>query len=418
MPKAVDIAGVTFGRLTAVRYSGMRNRHCFRLWLCRCECGKEALVPVASLTRGHTKSCGCLQADSRRESRKRTQFFNERFFETIETEEQAYWLGFCTADLSLFAKGYCFSLGLSGKDKGHVEKFRAALGSDKKITHVSHGGFPSVHGADVLALYSKPLVCDLARHGVVTGSLRRTPPPVLPDSLWRHYWRGLIDGDGGFARTRKKGRHLPEWSMHLVGSEECVKRFQQVSAEATGATGYINSKATTKPGQKLWRWGLAGSQQVLFLARHLYDGATVYLDRKKATYEELLRHPFKQQRDLEPIWTHDGKRLRISEWSALTGHSVQLLRRRVYALGWPVGEALTLACRCRSSTGLSAKAASNRALLSPMLTHNGVTKSRADWAREANIPPDTFRHRIENLKWPIDRALTTPVKTTNRRRPA
>lgn len=29
------------------------------LWRCRCECGKEKVLPVSSVRSGHTKSCGC-----------------------------------------------------------------------------------------------------------------------------------------------------------------------------------------------------------------------------------------------------------------------------------------------------------------------------------------------------------------------
>ena len=37
------------------------------MWLCRCECGREPLVPTSSLRRGLTRSCGCLQVERRRD---------------------------------------------------------------------------------------------------------------------------------------------------------------------------------------------------------------------------------------------------------------------------------------------------------------------------------------------------------------
>lgn len=48
-----DLAGRTFGRLTALRYQAGSS------WLCRCECGTEKLVRTGALTTGFTTSCGC-----------------------------------------------------------------------------------------------------------------------------------------------------------------------------------------------------------------------------------------------------------------------------------------------------------------------------------------------------------------------
>ena len=50
-----DITGQRFGKLTAIRYEGKSK------WLCRCDCGQEAIVNQSKLSSGHTKSCGCLR---------------------------------------------------------------------------------------------------------------------------------------------------------------------------------------------------------------------------------------------------------------------------------------------------------------------------------------------------------------------
>lgn len=43
-----------------------------------------------------------------------------------------------------------------------------------------------------------------------------------------------------------------------------------------------------------------------------------------------------------------------------------------------------------------------------VLTHQGVSKSVADWARDLGIDANTIRQRLY-LGWDADRALTTPV---------
>jgi hypothetical protein len=58
--------GQVFGFLTVVKDSGIRHGESKRLvWLCRCECGNEALVQSVLLNTGRTKSCGCFQRQYR-----------------------------------------------------------------------------------------------------------------------------------------------------------------------------------------------------------------------------------------------------------------------------------------------------------------------------------------------------------------
>lgn len=56
-----DLTGRRFGRLVAVSDTGDSNEKRYRLWLCRCDCGKEIIVSVVGLTHGDKRSCGCLR---------------------------------------------------------------------------------------------------------------------------------------------------------------------------------------------------------------------------------------------------------------------------------------------------------------------------------------------------------------------
>lgn len=67
MPKNsrfIDLTGKLVGRLTVIHYAG-KDHESNSLWFCRCLCGTELLVVASRLTKANTKSCGCLQADSR-----------------------------------------------------------------------------------------------------------------------------------------------------------------------------------------------------------------------------------------------------------------------------------------------------------------------------------------------------------------
>jgi hypothetical protein len=55
-----DLAGRRFGRLVAVRRAGVYADGSIQ-WLCRCECGNEAVVLGTNLRHGTSQSCGCLR---------------------------------------------------------------------------------------------------------------------------------------------------------------------------------------------------------------------------------------------------------------------------------------------------------------------------------------------------------------------
>lgn len=55
-----DRTGQKFGRWTVLSRCGAG------MWKCRCECGAERNIQVSTLTRGTSKSCGCLSAERSR----------------------------------------------------------------------------------------------------------------------------------------------------------------------------------------------------------------------------------------------------------------------------------------------------------------------------------------------------------------
>lgn len=59
--KIKDLAGKRFGRLTVVRFDGVRGRHTH--WECMCDCGKKSISTSCNLVRGNTTSCGCYKVE-------------------------------------------------------------------------------------------------------------------------------------------------------------------------------------------------------------------------------------------------------------------------------------------------------------------------------------------------------------------
>lgn len=64
MPAALNISDQRFGRLVAVESVGS-NLTNGRQWLCACDCGASCVVPAGRLRAGKTRSCGCLNDETR-----------------------------------------------------------------------------------------------------------------------------------------------------------------------------------------------------------------------------------------------------------------------------------------------------------------------------------------------------------------
>lgn len=49
------------------------------------------------------------------------------------------------------------------------------------------------------------------------------------------------------------------------------------------------------------------------------------------------------------------------------------------------------------------------------LTHDGITMTMMEWSEKTGIPYSALQTRIKNLKWTVERTLTTPVMKNRRR---
>jgi len=66
MRKTLNLLGQKFGKLTVIEKAENHiqpNGKRYTRWLCKCDCGNKIIVRTSHLTKGHTRSCGCLQRE-------------------------------------------------------------------------------------------------------------------------------------------------------------------------------------------------------------------------------------------------------------------------------------------------------------------------------------------------------------------
>jgi hypothetical protein len=191
------------------------------------------------------------------ESNKRYQW-DERFFLDIRTQEQAYWLGFLAADGCVGDDGR-ITIGLQIRDLAQLEKFRATLGGEQSI-------WASDDGCSV-TFCSRLMANDLAGHGIVPRKSLTARAAHLSEDLARHYWRGVIDGDGCLSPLYRK--------LTLVGSEGLLTGFRQFCLTlGPEDLGQVRSR------ESIFQFAIHGKKARRVIGV-LYGDATVYLDRKR-----------------------------------------------------------------------------------------------------------------------------------------
>lgn len=128
--------------------------------------------------------------------------YDKSFFEHIDTEDKAYWLGFIYADGYVRKACYCNELGieLQWRDHKHLRNFNKAINGNVQVTKRERKN-PFKKDAIIstcqIRLYSKAIVDSLVRYKLHNGkSYDITFPNDIPQSLLRDFIRGFFDGDG------------------------------------------------------------------------------------------------------------------------------------------------------------------------------------------------------------------------------
>ena len=204
-------------------------------------------------------------------------YFNENFFEIIDNERKAYWLGFLFADGYILSKTDSFGLSLSTKDILHMEKFLADISSNYKI-NVYRNNFNREYCR--VRLYSKKAKADLINAGCTENKTLVLAFPKIRKDLLPHFIRGYFDGDGAITKTKSKKSF--SFRFRLCGTKEFLNGVLM-------AIGYESKLYQRHPERNVNNYDIdiGGNRQVLDILSSIYKDATVYLERKYDRFLEL-----------------------------------------------------------------------------------------------------------------------------------
>ena len=192
---------------------------------------------------------------------------NYEFFETIDTQDKAYWLGFLFADG--YQNGKEVIINLKASDGQHLEKFKNNIMSNHPISYK----YDKIkYKKASFRISSKKMCFDLNSHGCVTRkSLILQYPNWMPSHLERHFIRGYFDGDGYVSKS-KKNKSVVFYS----GSRDFIDGLHMaISKYNILMNRGIKNTRLLSTGRK---------SEIEKLYHFLYDEASTYLDRKREIF--------------------------------------------------------------------------------------------------------------------------------------
>lgn len=214
--------------------------------------------------------------------------FNENFFETIDSEEKAYWLGFIYADGCIYKgsdkKSYRLQINLKLDDIDMLRKFQNSIESSYKIQEKAIGNT----FACLLKVNSTKMCEDLMDKGVFPRKSLKLKFPsneIVPKYLVRHFIRGYFDGDGSISKIKDKNHY----KIDICSNEEFLIELEKHLIEAgTSKFSYDRKKQTKAVSLKSAR-----DNTIKIFYEYAYADATMFLERKKKKFEDFMNVPFR-----------------------------------------------------------------------------------------------------------------------------
>ncbi|MEG0370745.1 MAG: endonuclease [Clostridium sp.] len=198
----------------------------------------------------------------------KSKILREDFFDIIDTEEKAYFLGYIIADgnVSIYDNQYSLKFHISIVDKEIVDRFLECIQSNNKTSIKNNGE------SYYVSLTSVHMCKRLIELGVIPNKTgKEIIPDDIPDNLLNHLIRGIFDGDGITDISCKRSG--------FIGSELLITRIKSI----------LGITLTSFPAGKNKKviYFLGGKKFSKKLYDYIYENANIYLKRKKQRLEQI-----------------------------------------------------------------------------------------------------------------------------------
>ena len=209
---------------------------------------------------------------------------NYDYFDIIDTEKKAYWLGFIYADGNISSKNHVFQIGLSLKDQEHLQKFASIFNKIVKIYINKNSLDEGMDGfRAILNIGNYYLYHSLINIGIKPRKTYSDDYSVwnnIPKELKRHFLRGFMDGDGCIGL--KKRHYKSQLIITFYGRKFWIDEISQFLSNQIK----IHRKKAQKHWEDLYRIDYEGNNIAKKVCNYLYHDSELFLHRKYKVFME------------------------------------------------------------------------------------------------------------------------------------
>ena len=216
-------------------------------------------------------------------------------FSKIETELQAYLLGFYAADGNINEKRKTFRIHLQKQDSELVYLYKDIISPDARTFTVEEHKTTGRNGQEVNAhesfgvdITSAKLCTDLVNLGIgYNKSYSDLHIPEMPESLIRHFIRGYFDGDGCVTiwLSKEKGK-----SDRVRGKFDICAKSASILNEFIKffATHDIKINLNYLKRDDMYRISTSSKKELEKIYNMLYKDSNFYLSRKFNKFDHYV----------------------------------------------------------------------------------------------------------------------------------
>lgn len=219
--------------------------------------------------------------------------YDENFFENIDSEEKAYFLGLMYADgcitktQSRICKNIQYKVNLGMLDIDLLELFKTCLKGNYIIKNRVLKNSKIFY---TTSLTSKKMVEDLERLGCIERKSLVLKFPDLPSELVSDFIRGYFDGDGSiFSSIQKVKRGNAIFTyirpiVHICGTKEFLNSLITILNLPTTCIKKEKRRITN-----CWYIRFDSFSRVQMFYDFLYHNKKFFLNRKKQKFNEIFK---------------------------------------------------------------------------------------------------------------------------------
>ena len=227
----------------------------------------------------------------------------EHFFQEINEEAKAYFLGLLISDGNVFkdntGRQASISITLDLKDEYMLEKFKEVLQAN---TSVGHDG----RGCGQIAVRSNIMAEDLAKYGVVPRKSYNTYLPLISKEMMPHLIRGIFDGDGSIMakpNPSNDGHNRFLHSISFCGTHQLMEDISNYILENLE----IKTAVYDYKDRNLSELKIQNIDNIAKFGYWIYRNSTIFLNRKKDIFNDFLKHyndilAEQFEKEYETIW--------------------------------------------------------------------------------------------------------------------